>query len=147
MRLNWPASSSSSSEVCTSMRWLKSPSPSLCAPSRSAVIGMIMRRASSVPARIATIRPMPISSAMRTSWSRIGVSACAVGCSNSTLQPSFGTVLAAVSTEWPLKSVPDVSGSRPGAIAAATCGSFDRSLPTSGPFDEVASTRPRASTT
>ncbi len=129
------------------MRWLKSPSPSLCAPSRSAVIGMIMRRASSVPARIATISPMPIRSAMRTSWSRIGIRACVLGCSNSTLQPSFGTVLAALITDWPLKSVPELSGSRLGVIAAATCGSFDRSLPTSGPLDDVASTRPRGSTT
>ena len=36
---------------------------------------------------------------------------------------------------------------RPGFIRAATCGSADRSLPTSGPFEDVASTWPRGSTT
>ena len=98
MLLNWSASSSSSSSVLTSMRWLKSPAPSRRAPVRSAVIGISIRRASSVPARIATTRPSAINSATRSNWSRIGASACAVGCSKNTYQPSFGTALAAVST-------------------------------------------------
>src|SRR5437762_2193867 len=54
MLLNCSASSSSSSLVWTSMRWLKSPAPSRRAPVLSAVIGTSMRRANSVPARIAT---------------------------------------------------------------------------------------------
>ena len=66
---------------------------------RSAVIGTSMRRASTIPAMIATTRPSPINSAMRSSWSRIGASACAVGCSKNTDQPSFGTALEVVSTE------------------------------------------------
>ena len=75
------------------MRWLKSPAPSRRAPARSAVIGISIRRASSVPARIATARPSAIKSATRINWSRIGASACAVGCSKNTCQPSFGTAL------------------------------------------------------
>ena len=98
MLLNWSASSSSSSLVLTSMRWLKSPAPSRRAPVRSALIGISIRRASTVPAMIAMMRPSPIKSATRTSWSRIGASACAVGCSKNTIQPSFGTVAEAVST-------------------------------------------------
>ena len=110
------------------MRWLKSPAPSRRAPVRSAVIGISMRRASRVPARIATARPSAISSATRSSWSRIGASACAVGCSKNTVQPSFGTLLAAVSTEWPSVSVPEASGGRPVVIMAATCGSVRQIL-------------------
>ena len=125
MPLNWPASSSSSSWVRTSIRWPKSPSPSRLAPVESAVIGISIRRARIVPASIATSSPTPISSATRTSWSRIGASACAVGCSKNTIQPSFGTVLEADSTELPSAPVP-CSGSRlTGAVCAATCGSFD----------------------
>ena len=93
------------------MRWLKSPAPSRRAPARSALIGISMRRASTVPAMIATASPSPINSAIRNSWSRIGASACAVGCSKNTNQPSFGIALAAVSTEWPSASVPEPRGS------------------------------------
>ncbi len=81
------------------MRWLKSPEPRRRAPARSALIGTSMRRAITLPARIAMIRPSPTSSAMRTSWSRIGASAVEVGCSKKMLQPSFGTTAAAVSIE------------------------------------------------
>ena len=129
------------------MRWEKSPAPSLFAPVRSAVIGISMRRASTVPARIATARPSAISSATRNNWSRIGASACEVGCSKNTYQPSLGTLLAAVSTEWPSASVPEASGWPSGVITAATCGNAERSLPISGPLAELASTRPRESTT
>ena len=147
MPLNWLASSSSSSDVFTSMRWPKSPAPSRRAPARSAVIGTSMRRAMMVPAMIATTRPSPIRSAIRTSWSRIGVSACAVSCSKNTCQPSFGTRLDVVSTALPLMSVPDAGATPPGLLTAATCGSVDRFLPTSGPVEEAASTSPRESVT
>ena len=83
-----------------------------------------------------------INNATRTSWSRIGESACAVGCSKNTNQPSLGTGFDAVSTAWPSASVPDASSWRPGFRIAATCGSVERSLATSGPLAELASTRP-----
>ena len=114
---------------------------------RSAVIGISIRRANSVPARIATASPSPIKSATRTNWSRIGAKACAVGCSNSTAQPSFGTELDVVKTEWPSVSVPDASACPFGVISAATCGKVERSLAISGPLVEDASTWPRWSTT
>jgi len=104
-----------------------------------------MRRASTVPASMATTRPSPISSAMRTSWSRIGVSACAVGCSKNTCQLNRGTMAEAVSTSWPLPSLPEVV--REPARAAVTCGRAARSLSISGPLLEEASTSPWASTT
>ncbi len=91
------------------MRWLKSPAPSRCAPARSALIGTSIRRAMMVPAMIAVTRPIAIRSAIRTSWSRIGVSACAVGCSKNTNQPIRGTALTVVSTSWPAMSVPSDS--------------------------------------
>ena len=117
------------------------------APACSAVIGTSMRCAMMVPAMIATTRPSPIRSAIRTSWSRIGVSACAVSCSKNTCQPSFGTRLDVVSTALPLASVPDAGATPPGLLTAATCGSADRFLPTSGPVEEAASTSPLESVT
>ena len=77
----------------------------------------------------------------------IGAKACAVGCSNSTAQPSFGTELDVVKTEWPSVSVPDASACPFGVISAATCGKVERSLAISGPLVEDASTWPRWSTT
>ena len=44
-------------------------------------------------------------------------------------------------------SVPDVSGTPFGAVRAATWGRAERSLATSGPFEELASTWPFGSTT
>ena len=105
------------------MRWPKSPAPSRRAPARSAVIGTSMRRAMMVPAMIATTRPSAINSAIRTSWSRIGVSACAVGCSKNTCQPSRGTALDVVSTRMAGGCrCPSSAQRRPAPITAATCG-------------------------
>ncbi len=129
------------------MRWLKSPAPRRRAPVRSAVMGISIRRASKVPARIATSSPTPIRSATRRIWSRIGASACAVGCSKNTTQPSLGTALEADRTEWPSAPVPCSSARLTGAVWAATWGSFARSVETSGPFEELAITWPRGSTT
>ena len=129
------------------MRWLKSPAPSRRAPRRSAVIGISIRRASTVPARIATTSPSPIRSAIRSNWSRIGASACAVGCSKNTYQPSFGSELAAVNTECPSVSVPEASGS-PSAYQGCDLRQVRELLRRrSGPLAELASTRPLASTT
>ena len=88
----------------------------------SAVIGISMRRASTTPARIATISPSAIRSAMRTSWSRIGASAWLVGCSKNTCQPSFGTGLDGRQHRMAGRIVAGGQRAPPGASAAATCG-------------------------
>ena len=141
MLLNWSASSSSSSLVCTSMRWLKSPAPSRRAPARNAV-----DRDQHAPRqqRAGADRDDQAEPDQKRNPHQLVADRrqrLAVGCSKNTYQPSFGTEL------WP-RSAPNGPRHRcrrprvAGFIRGRDLRQFGELLADSGPLAELASTLP-----
>jgi hypothetical protein len=98
MRLNCPASASSSSPVWTSIGCPRSPAPILRAPSSSVRIGRTMPRASASAASAEITKPATSSAAVRRiEASRVRYTSD-TGCSTNTIHPGGSIGAKALST-------------------------------------------------
>ena len=145
MRLNWSASVSISSPVCTSMRWLKSLAPSRNAPACSARIGTIMRRARIGSSDHRHHQPHDQKPAETEQEVDAPAPAPATAAARRTrTNPCAGIGANAVSTRRSSRSRPIAAGWPP-ARAASTCGSLHVTVPGAMRDSECISRRPRRS--